>query len=197
MEQGTYSELIAANGYFAKFIAEFGTSSAGEVEDAAKPQATRTAEKPKTQAGVQGKTTMMQSEERATGSVSWKVYKAYFAAANLEVVFPLLIIAILLFQGASVLSPYWLVFWQEERFPIPQGAYMAIYAVLGFMQAFGLFCMGGVFAVFTFYASQSLHRDALDRMLHAPISFFDTTPLGRIMNRFSKGIFFKSSDLLY
>ncbi|CCO26032.1 hypothetical protein BN14_00047 [Rhizoctonia solani AG-1 IB] len=48
--------------------------------------------------------------------------------------------------------------------------------------------MGGVFAILTFYASQSLHRDALDRVLHAPISFFDTTPLGRIMNRFSKDV---------
>ncbi|KAG8714199.1 hypothetical protein FRC09_017893 [Ceratobasidium sp. 395] len=188
IEQGTYTELLAANGYFAKFIAEFGTSSSREEEDAPKPQAAPTGNGPKIQTSAQGKAGIMQSEERATGSVNWKVYKAYFVAANIGVVFPLLLLAILLFQGASVLSPYWLVFWQEERFPIPQSAYMVIYAVLGFAQAFGLFCMGGVFAIFTFYASQTLHRDALNRILHAPISFFDTTPLGRIMNRFSKDI---------
>ncbi|KAG8769118.1 hypothetical protein FRC12_005151 [Ceratobasidium sp. 428] len=188
IEQGTYTELLAANGYFAKFIAEFGTSSSREEEDAPKPQAAPTGNGPKIQTRAQGKAGIMQSEERATGSVNWKVYKAYFVAANIGVVFPLLLLAILLFQGASVLSPYWLVFWQEERFPIPQGVYMVIYAVLGFAQAFGLFCMGGVFAIFTFYASQTLHRDALNRILHAPISFFDTTPLGRIMNRFSKDI---------
>jgi hypothetical protein len=38
------------------------------------------------------------------------VYKAYFVAAKIGVVFPLLLLAILLFQGASVLSPYWCVF---------------------------------------------------------------------------------------
>ena len=31
-----------------------------------------------------------------------------------------------------------------------------------------------------------LHDDMLTRILRAPISFFDITPVGRIMNRFSK-----------
>ncbi|CAE6433942.1 unnamed protein product [Rhizoctonia solani] len=200
-ERGTYAELMASNGFFAKFISEFSHHSTDETNGSSAPQDNqkKAATKPKA-----GNATMMQNEERATGSVSWKgelfmivyllflivyiVYKAYFTAAKIQAMFPLLFLAILLFQGASVLSPYWLVFWQENRFPIKQGVYMAVYAVLGFAQAFGLFCMGGVFAILTFYASQSLHRDALDRVLHAPISFFDTTPLGRIMNRFSKDV---------
>ena len=31
-----------------------------------------------------------------------------------------------------------------------------------------------------------VHYDSLHRLVHTPITFFDTTPVGRILNRFSK-----------
>lgn len=37
-------------------------------------------------------------------------------------------------------------------------------------------------------ASRKLHAYILARLYHNPLSFFDTTPLGRIVNRFSKDI---------
>jgi ABC-type multidrug transport system fused ATPase/permease subunit len=33
-----------------------------------------------------------------------------------------------------------------------------------------------------------MHKKLLDRVLRSPMSFFDTTPLGRIVNRFAKDI---------
>jgi ABC-type multidrug transport system fused ATPase/permease subunit len=35
-------------------------------------------------------------------------------------------------------------------------------------------------------AGRTLFREMLSAVLYAPMSFFDTTPLGRIVNRFSK-----------
>jgi len=46
--------------------------------------------------------------------------------------------------------------------------------------------MGLTAAFMGFNVSGALHRKAIMRVLHAPMSLFDTTPLGRIMNRFSK-----------
>ncbi|KAF9299760.1 Canalicular multispecific organic anion transporter 1 [Mortierella antarctica] len=38
------------------------------------------------------------------------------------------------------------------------------------------------------YASKSLHENLLAKVLRLPISFFDTTPQGRVRNRFSNDI---------
>ncbi|OJA16612.1 hypothetical protein AZE42_10765 [Rhizopogon vesiculosus] len=63
-----------------------------------------------------------------------------------------------------------------------------IYAVLGVSQALTMFMMGVVFALLTYYASQQLHMESIQRVIYAPMNFFETTPLGRIMNRFAKDI---------
>ena len=38
----------------------------------------------------------------------------------------------------------------------------------------------------TVRGSKSLHHDLITTVVHAPMSFFDTTPIGRILNRFSQ-----------
>ena len=78
----------------------------------------------------------------------------------------------------------WLLFYSACR-----GYYLSIFSVLGFSQAF--------FAVFaylflvlaTIKGSSTIHSKMLTNILRSPMSFFDTTPLGRILNRFSKDIY--------
>lgn len=40
----------------------------------------------------------------------------------------------------------------------------------------------------TVHSARILHTSLLDRIMRSPMYFFDTTPLGRIVNRFSKDI---------
>lgn len=81
-----------------------------------------------------------------------------------------------------------LVWWQQDTFDEPEGFYMAIYAGLGIFQALGLFLMGASAAFFGYNASKSLHYGASRKVLLAPMSYFDTTPLGRIISRFAKDV---------
>ena len=66
---------------------------------------------------------------------------------------------------------------------------MGVYAGLGLLQA--LFVLFGAFtlAIGGIFASKMLHDKMLSSIMRAPMSFFDTTPLGRILNRFSKDVY--------
>ncbi|KAJ7221013.1 ABC transporter [Mycena haematopus] len=187
VESGTYAELIKNEGEFSRFVAEFGSKeqfqgniAKKEEEDVeAAPQAEA---RKKATAGVG----MMQLEERNIGAVSSGVYKAYVSAGNGRVLVPLLMLSLVLLQGSNIMSSYFLVYWQERKWPRPESFYMGIYAMLGISQAITFFLVGSMFAFLTYFASQNLHKRALTRVMHAPMSFFETTPLGRIMHRFTK-----------
>lgn len=38
------------------------------------------------------------------------------------------------------------------------------------------------------HSSRILHKLLLERIMRSPMQFFDTTPLGRVVNRFAKDI---------
>lgn len=65
---------------------------------------------------------------------------------------------------------------------------MGIYAMWGIVQVFFNNFEGLYFAVLALAASNRLHKNAVFSVFRAPVAFFDTTPLGRIINRFSKDI---------
>lgn len=132
---------------------------------------------------------LMQKEERLIGSVTWRTYVDYVLLGHAPITVPLFVISIVFYQGCTVLSPLWLMWWQQLRWTyLDEGTYMGVYAALGLGQSIGLFCMSASFALFAFFTSCRLHARAARRVLHAPLSFFDTTPQGRITHRFSKDV---------
>lgn len=66
--------------------------------------------------------------------------------------------------------------------------YLSVYGVLGLLQAIFIMLSAIILSVGTLNAASKLHGTMLERILRSPMSFFDTTPLGRILNRFSKDI---------
>ncbi len=75
-----------------------------------------------------------------------------------------------------------------DKFGYPNGVYIGVYAALGGIQAFLLFCLSSALSVLGTKASNTMFRQAVARVLRAPMSFFDTTPLGRIINRLSRDV---------
>ena len=65
--------------------------------------------------------------------------------------------------------------------------YLGIYGGLGFGQAVSI-VIGSVFLYLaTLQGSKRLHDNILSNVLRLPMSYFDTTPKGRILNRFVSG----------
>ncbi|KAG9119276.1 hypothetical protein FRC07_005764, partial [Ceratobasidium sp. 392] len=199
-EQGTYDELMRAGRAFARLVEEFGGGEGrrGDVEDepgveeGAKGKGVRekmekiAARKGAGTGKLEGK--LIQAEKRTTGSVKWSVYGRYFSFGSSLVMIPIVVVTIILAQGCYAMSSYWLVWWQDNTFKISANTYMAGYAALGLGYALFALIMGIALCCLTYESSKHLHRQALNQVFHAPMSFFDTTPLGRILGVFGKDI---------
>ena len=70
-----------------------------------------------------------------------------------------------------------------------RGMFLGIYAALGFSQALFVLFASFALALGGIFASKKLHNSMMNSIMRSPMSFFDTTPLGRILNRFSKDVY--------
>ena len=64
--------------------------------------------------------------------------------------------------------------------------YLTLYGIFGGLQSLFTFIAIMIMTFGTVKASIRLHDTLLKKILRAPMSFFDTTPTGRIVNRFSR-----------
>ncbi|KAL9112429.1 MAG: hypothetical protein Q9227_003271 [Pyrenula ochraceoflavens] len=131
---------------------------------------------------------LMTQEERAVKSVSWSVWGAYIKASGSFLNAPLIVIALVLANGANICTSLWLSYWTSNKFGFSEGTYIGIYVGLGFMQALLMYTFSTILSTSGTNASRTMLQRAMTRVLRAPLTFFDTTPMGRITNRFSKDV---------
>jgi ABC-type multidrug transport system fused ATPase/permease subunit len=67
--------------------------------------------------------------------------------------------------------------------------YLGGYAGLGIGNSIGILVVTLFSSATAVTASRALHSKMMLAVLRSPMSFFDTTPLGRIVNRFSKDVY--------
>ncbi|KAJ6537690.1 P-loop containing nucleoside triphosphate hydrolase protein [Mycena capillaripes] len=196
-EVGTYPELIARGGEFARLDREFGGAEAKEGEGEEGEEAPQvqvvSVEDVKARSNgaagtgkIEGK--LMVKEKRTTGGVAWSVYGYYMKAGGGWLTVPAIVLAAILMQGSAVANSYVLVWWQADTFHKGYSFYQMLYAVLGVSQALFTLVMGFLMDFFAVRVSRNLHHTTIVNIFHAPMSFFDTTPMGRIMGIFGKDI---------
>jgi ATP-binding cassette subfamily C (CFTR/MRP) protein 1 len=185
----TFDNLMAHNEGFQQLMTM--TASEGKKEDQAEVAEDEVEDEKKSikkKKKSKKAAALMQVEERATKSVSWSVWIEYIKAGGGIWVGPLCFILLVLSQGANIVTSLWLSYWTSNKFGYSSGAYIGAYAAFGFSQALLMFLFSFSVSVFGTEAGKVMLHRAITRVLRAPMSFFDTTPLGRITNRFSKDI---------
>ncbi|KAF1388604.1 hypothetical protein PFLUV_G00092020 [Perca fluviatilis] len=124
-----------------------------------------------------------------TGRVKLQMYREYFRTVGL--LFIMTIIFLYAFQQASSLAySYWLSLWADEA-PVngtqsDHNLKLSVFAALGFTQGIAMFGTTLAIALGGIVASRQLHADLLHSVLHSPVSFFEVTPSGNLLNRFSR-----------
>nr|XP_033489127.1 multidrug resistance-associated protein 5 [Epinephelus lanceolatus] len=148
---------------------------------------------------------LMKAEEKGTGAVAWSVYSAYIKAAGGPIVFIINIFLFLSTTGSVAFCNWWLSYWIRQGSGNtslilvnetmasnsmrlnPHIRYYSTVYVVSMGAALLLKTMRGlVFVKCTVKAASVLHDKLFRRLLFSPMHFFDTTPLGRILTRFSR-----------
>jgi len=186
----SFKELMADDAEFQKLME---TTSAEEAREAAQQTNEDGVETDKKDAKKKKKRkqaiALMQQEDRAVDGIGWPVYRAYIECAGSIWVAPLVLVLLAVSQGTSIMTSLWLSYWVSNKYPyLSTGQYVGIYAGLGVLQAILTFAFSTSLAYYGTRASRVMLNRALHKVLRAPMSFFDTTPLGRITNRFSKDV---------
>ncbi|ORX44614.1 multi drug resistance-associated protein MRP [Hesseltinella vesiculosa] len=132
---------------------------------------------------------LVTAEEGAKGKVDRLVYKTYIEACSWQYL-ALAVVVQAVSQSCQVGANLWLKDWagQNDQGALTNGLwYLCIYAMIG--TSASIFSSVQTLLMRVFAAIRSarrLHQEMLQSVVHSPMSFFDTTPTGRILNRFSK-----------
>ncbi|KAJ3122071.1 hypothetical protein HK098_003135 [Nowakowskiella sp. JEL0407] len=186
-EIGTYDELMSWESNTKTLLREYGKrkeedKESIDIEDENEPHSKQSsAKKPDTAPAAangqvkEGK--LMTKEESAKGAVAWDVYISYGQACGVITVIIYLIFATMS-QMLSVGQNLYLADWassndNKKRDEVDENVFqrLTVYGILGLV---------------SIRSARITHEAMLKTVLHAPQSFFDVTPLGRILNRFSK-----------
>ncbi|KAI9627538.1 hypothetical protein H4Q26_017322 [Puccinia striiformis f. sp. tritici PST-130] len=135
------------------------------------------------------------SEHKEKGSVKYDVYKTYLRANGVLGV-GIALGSVVVQQVLSIMTTLWLKNWSSSNQSNSDdqghhlGYYLGIYGVLGFLTSVTAFVNGvTLFSVCAVRSAKVLHDQMFAKVLRAPMSFFDTTPVGTILNRFSRDVF--------
>ncbi|KAG0086734.1 hypothetical protein BGZ92_007908 [Podila epicladia] len=203
-DKGTYLDLLAKGGEFAELMAQYGgigerdEENDTELQQLAKNDDSRhseaetvaaeekvvdglTADRNKDAADDAG-LKLMSEEEREIGAVSFKVYCEYFKMGGTGI-WTAVVLSYLIQQACGLGMNYWLSLWSSRELSTSTSTNIMVYVAFAITQFMMIAVASRLLSLAIIKTTASMHSQAFNHVIHAPLSFYDTTPIGRILNR--------------
>uniref|UniRef100_A0A8C5J1N2 ABC-type glutathione-S-conjugate transporter n=1 Tax=Junco hyemalis TaxID=40217 RepID=A0A8C5J1N2_JUNHY len=187
-ESGSYQELLQRNGAFADFLRSHITAE--EKAPAGFPGNPDGRNESKKSATPKELTT---SSPALSAHVSLQVragvYGAYLQAAG-RVLCVYVLLSFTCQQAVAFSRGYWLSLWADD--PVHNGTQqltelrLGVFGALGVVQALGRFACTAAVLLGGVLASHQLFLQLLSNVMRSPMLFFEQTPTGHLLNRFSR-----------
>ncbi|KAG0319256.1 hypothetical protein BG000_003942 [Podila horticola] len=197
VENGEYQELLDAKHIFHDIITEYDNQEHSAKRRADKSPVRNVEAVVQLENGLDGKKegkfdgALVVEEKVQVGKVDWKVYLAYAKAISIYNA----VICVLLYafvQACQIGTNVWLARWTSDTGrgdAQPISYYLTGYSILvGTFLVVDLIVHYIANVVCGLRGAKNLHDSLLTRVLRMPISFFDVTPTGRILSRFSSDV---------
>ena len=206
VEQGNVSQLMnLEGGYLKKMLSKQSAAATSNVSvtDAERMEASDARQKMKAAKDVtfhptpekdeeyRRKGALIKAEEREDGNIGFDTYSKYIRAGSV-----FLILLVVFFQGARtamrVMSGIWLSWWSDvtNAKGFSHGVYLGAYIAFVIGEVMFTAIASFIFVQFAIKAGRELHTGLTHSVSRATTTWFDITPVGRIITRFSKDIDF-------
>ncbi|KFD49571.1 LOW QUALITY PROTEIN: hypothetical protein M513_09514, partial [Trichuris suis] len=137
---------------------------------------------------------LTEEETMESGRVAWRVYRIYMRSIGAFNCLTVLLVYIIS-AALTIASSDWLARWSEDALLskndsryVNTDTRIGGYAGFSIGQAFFMFLGALLLAFGMVRASAKLHANLLHSLFRVPMDFYETTPVGRILNRVGKDI---------
>ncbi|CAG2178792.1 unnamed protein product, partial [Oppiella nova] len=129
---------------------------------------------------------LIDKETEKFGSIKMSVYLDYLR--RIPLIYTLIpFMSAFLFNACEVGANFWLNIWTTHNSTqVDNTFYLSVYLSAIVLEAMFVLTFQMMLRTGAVIAAGVLHKDMLSCILRTPLSFFDVTPLGRILNRFNR-----------
>ncbi|KAI3962241.1 hypothetical protein MKX01_030791 [Papaver californicum] len=137
---------------------------------------------------------LIKQEERETGDIGWKPFFKYLNQKRSFFYFSVAVLCQIIFFGCQILQNYWLAV-NVHNLRVSKLRLILVYFLIGCSSMFFVLFRALFTVALGLESSKSIFDKLLNSLFHAPLAFYESTPLGRILSRVSSDLNVVDVDL--